>query len=180
MQIKALKRCIANTQFQRVPLRITIVLLLCFWMSFTAMHPYYIGVTEVNFQTKSHRAEVSCKLFLDDVQDAIFRSTGTQVNLTQQNPSNKLLLEKFIAQGLKLQVGNRYVNTKFLGWTIEEEGIWCYLEATQLPNAKSITVCNQLLYNQLPTQTHFVHCTRNTTKKSWKLTNPDACHTFSF
>ncbi|MFM6951659.1 MAG: DUF6702 family protein, partial [Bacteroidota bacterium] len=57
------------------------------------MHPYYVGVTEVNMDPKSKHIGLSCKLFVDDVQDVIFQQTGQKINLTVKSPQNLALLK---------------------------------------------------------------------------------------
>ncbi|MFM2425128.1 MAG: hypothetical protein RL747_672, partial [Bacteroidota bacterium] len=61
-----------------------------------AMHPYFVGVTEVKIDPKSKAVSVSCKLFVDDVQDAIFQQTRQKINLAAQRPEDKKPLSDYV------------------------------------------------------------------------------------
>lgn len=142
------------------------------------MHPYFVGVTEIKIDPKSKHMGVSCKLFVDDVQDAIFQQTGQKINLAAKRPQDQLLLKNYLLSKLRIQWGNVNVSLVMLGYDIEEEGVWCYFESNIRGKAKSLVVCNRALFETLESQTHFLHLTHGTTKMHWKITNPEDCHTF--
>lgn len=154
------------------------VALLCTVLA--AMHPYYIGVTELKFDQKSKTMDLSCKLFIDDLQNAILKSSEQKTNLTHRTELNKTLINNYLQSKIKVTVGKQPLSLKFMGWDIEEEGIWCFFEASYKGNFRSVSVCNQALYGELETQTHFLHCTVGGNTQHWKITNPDNCHTFQF
>lgn len=154
------------------------VLSLCFAVA-SAMHPYYVGVTEVKIDPKSKHVEMSCKLFVDDVQEAIFRSTGQKVNLSNKTAHDQLLLKNYVLSHVKVKWGNAYLNLTMLGYEIQEEGVWCYLESSVRGRAQNFTVFNRALYESVLTQTHFMHFTYGTQVQHWKITNPEEYHTFT-
>lgn len=153
-------------------------LLALFFVLITAMHPYYVGVTEVNIDPKTKHIGLSCKLFVDDVQDVIFQQTGQKINLTVKSPQNLALLKNYLMSHVKVKWGNTDLPLLMLGYDIEEEGVWCYLETTFKGRSQSLTICNRALYETVETQTHFLHVTYGTVKQHWKITNPEACRTF--
>ena len=153
------------------------LLALCF-VAITAMHPYFVGVTEIKIEPKSKLVSVSCKLFVDDVQEAIFQQTGQKINLSAKRPQDQVLLKNYLLSKLKIHWGNAHLPLTMLGYDIEEEGVWCYFESSIRGKAKSLVVCNRALYETLETQTHFLHVTYGTVKQHWKISNPEDCHTF--
>ena len=148
-------------------------------VAITAMHPYYVGVTEVKIDPKSKHLEMSCKLFVDDVQDAIFRQTGQRINLTAKRSQDQALLRNYLLSKLKIQWGSNNLPLIMLGYDIEEEGVWCFFESSIRGKARELRICNRALYETLETQTHFLHITHGTVKMHWKITNPEDCHTFT-
>ena len=74
---------------QRYRFAVHCLLALCF-VVITAMHPYFVGVTEIKIEPKSKHMSVSCKLFVDDVQEAIFQQTGQKINLSAKRPQDQL------------------------------------------------------------------------------------------
>lgn len=156
------------------------VVSLCLVLMGNYIHPYYVGVTEVTIETAKKEVRVSCKLNINDVQLSISQTTSKPVNLSQITPENIQQVAAFVMPGLRLKVGSRYVTLAFLGYSLEEDAIWCFLQAKNVRFHPQITLCNNLLYNQFETQTHFVHCIVNGSRKSHKLVNPEPCASFAF
>jgi len=146
----------------------------------SATHPYYVGVTEVSIETAKKDIRVSCKLNMNDVQLSLSQTTGKAIDLSNITPANQQLLSPLLQSGLTVQMGSKRIHFAFLGYSIEDDAIWCFLEAKNIKFYPRITVCNNLLYNQFESQTHFIHCTVNGGRKSFKLVNPEHCITFVY
>ena len=146
----------------------------------SATHPYYVGVTEVSIETAKKDIRVSCKLNMNDVQLTLSQTAGKAIDLSTITPANQLSLSALIQAGLSVQVGSKRINLAFLGYSIEDDAIWCFLEAKNIKYYPRISVCNNLLYNQFESQTHFIHCIVNGGRKSSKITNPDKCAMFVY
>jgi hypothetical protein len=56
-------------------------------MSF--VHPFFVGVTEIAWNSKSGKIGVSIKVFTDDIQEAIYKSESVKFQSTAQNEVNK-------------------------------------------------------------------------------------------
>ena len=51
--------------------------------SFTPIiHKYYVGLTEVNIDSKKHTLDVSTKLFMDDLEAGLLKSINKKVDLS--------------------------------------------------------------------------------------------------
>ena len=146
----------------------------------SAAHPYYVGVTEVSIETAKKDIRVSCKLNMNDVQLNLSQSAGKASDLSNITPANQQLLSALIHSGLTVQMGSTHINLAFLGYSVEDDAIWCFLEAKNVKYYPRITVCNNLLYNQFESQTHFIHCIVNGGRKSSKITNPEKCAMFVY
>ncbi len=146
----------------------------------SAAHPYYVGVTEVSIETAKKDIRVSCKLNMNDVQLTLSQTAGKAIDLNTITPANQLSLSALIQAGLSVQVGSKRINLAFLGYSIEDDAIWCFLEAKNIKYYPRISVCNNLLYNQFEPQTHFIHCIVNGGRKSSKITNPEKCAMFVY
>jgi len=156
----------------------TLALVLVFLGS--TSHPYYVGVTEVSIETAKKDIRVSCKLNMNDVQLNLSQTAGKAIDLSTITPANQLSLSALIQSGLIVQVGSKRINLAFLGYSIEDDAIWCFLEAKNIKYYPRVTVCNNLLYNQFESQTHFIHCIVNGGRKSSKITNPEKCASFVY
>ena len=57
---------------------ISIVMMLVMSSFLSVTHKYYVGLTEVNIDSKKHTLDVSTKLFMDDL--AVLACEGTPAN----------------------------------------------------------------------------------------------------
>lgn len=146
-------------------------------MTLTSYHPYHVGVTEV-FIHPNREVGVSCKLFVDDVQDAIYRESGQKVNLALKRPEDTKALNVYLQSKLQVKWGSKPMALVMIGYEFEEEAVWCYFESQTTGKSRQITLCNRALYEQFSAQSHLLMLQYKDQKLRWKLTNPEGCHTF--
>ncbi|MCA0238968.1 MAG: hypothetical protein LCH81_21525 [Bacteroidetes bacterium] len=137
-------------------------------------HPYYISVTEIRSDTQQQTFNVSCRMFTDDLQNALYQLYRYQADLEKTDSKHDPWLQKYIGEHLQISIGGKPVAFRFVGYEIEEEATWCYLEATSFPGEGPADIRNRLLYDFLPEQTNMIHFYRNGQRSSYKLVNPDA------
>ncbi len=153
-------------------------LLLFLGSSFETAHPFYISVTEIRSDSKQQTLNISCRMFTDDLQSALFKKYQFQAELSKKDGTADVFLQKYIAERLQIIVAGKPVHFQLVGYEIEEEATWCYLEASSFPGTGPAEVHNRLLYDYLPEQTNLVHFYRDGVRNSYKLVNPDAVITF--
>jgi hypothetical protein len=144
-----------------------------------AAHPFYLSVTEVSVKSKEKIVEVSCKIFIDDFQQALFNEQKKSVNLQTNNSVNKDIVSKYVQSRLAITIG-KPITLKFLGYEIEEDAVWCYFESQLTSNSKNIYIQNNILCNTLSGQANIVHCIYNKQRKSTKLNCPETKASFGF
>ncbi|MCG9880627.1 MAG: hypothetical protein MH472_08510 [Bacteroidia bacterium] len=154
---------------------------LIIFMGFAPMkHPFYLSVTELTVQSKQGLVQASCKIFTDDLQLALFQMHGKSVNLEIKSKQNDSLLSVFAQRSLEVYTGKNQVKMGYLGYEIEEEAVWFYLEGSAKNISNEIKVINQFLCKSIPTQSNVIHCTYNQTRKSYKLNCPEREFVFKF
>lgn len=143
---------------------------------FAWLHPFYVSVTEVNHNEKTKSLEVSTKIFFNDLEVALEKHYKTQLNILKPAEENRIdqLLNEYLQKHLQLQVNGKPVNLKYLGFEIEQDAAWCYMEVTQVSRIKQIQIQNDVLFAEHDTQTNMVHITVKGNRKSTKLDNPES------
>jgi hypothetical protein len=153
-----------------------------FWLLFLALfspvsskpaHPYYISVAEIRADTRQRTLNVACRLFTDDLQDALYRLFQYRAELENYPEQAAAFLEKYLATRLQVQAGGQALHFHFEGYEIREESTWCYLTATDYQGAAAFQVTNRVLYDFLPEQTNIVHLYLNGERRSQRLVQPD-------
>jgi hypothetical protein len=145
-------------------------------------HPFFVSVTEINHNAGDKNLEISCKIFTDDFETALTKSTGTKVDLF--NPRDKQLAEKQIAAYIKkhlvMKLDNKPVTLEFVGFERESEAVWSYLQVAHTSAPKKIEINNDLLYDAFDQQINLIHISVGGNRKSTKLNYPDANASFQF
>ena len=145
-------------------------------------HPFYLGVIDIKQNAKQHSLNLSVKLFVNDLEDALKKTSSKNIDLL--NPKNKQEMETelfaYIKKRLAVSVNRKAVTLDFIGYEREEEAIWTYIEIKKVSQPRTISVDTKLLYDFLPQQSNIIHAEINGIKKSSKITNPDSKVELSF
>lgn len=138
------------------------------------IHPFFVGVTEINWNSKNGKIGLSIKLFTDDLQEAVYKSEKVKFQSLVKSESNKLAINQFILKHFSIKIVDKKMKynalpLKMIGWEVEDEATWVYFEFEgnkMSKKAKSIMVQNEILFENIPNQIHIVHCTKNGQRKS--------------
>ena len=145
-------------------------------------HPYYVSVTEIDYNASKKEIEIACKIFTDDFEQALRSVYNTKVDL--YNPADKKLLGRqiagYIEKHLKLHIGGKNAALSYAGYEIEGEAAWCYFSVSGIQPFRSIQIFNDLLYSYKEEQVNLVHVKINGERKSTRLTFPDTDATLQF
>ncbi|MBC7828626.1 MAG: hypothetical protein H7122_12820 [Chitinophagaceae bacterium] len=145
-------------------------------------HPFFISVTEISHNATDKHLEISCKIFTDDFETALLKSTGVKIDLF--NPKDKALAEKQIAAYLKkhlvIKLDSKPVILEFVGFEREDEAVWSYLQVSNTAAPKKMDISNDLLYESFDQQINLMHVSVSGNRKSTKLNYPDVNTSFQF
>jgi hypothetical protein len=164
------------------PTGLGVLLLFC---SLTIAHRYYFSLSELKVDTKKKSLEISCKLFTDDMEDALLKLNHSKVDLATSSKNQAVLaqVENYLHERFKIVINGNPIPTHLIGFEAENEVTWFYLEGTV--NVKAlvpvkIKISNSLLYDFIPEQTNLLHFTWNDQERTEKLVNPDKEVGFEF
>jgi hypothetical protein len=163
------------------PIAFGLLLLFC---SLTIAHRYYFSLSELKVDTQKKGLELSCKLFTDDIEDALLKLNHSKVDLATSTKNKAVLqqVETYLHERFKIVINGIPIQTHLIGFEAENEVTWFYLEGSMnvtLAPVK-IKITNTLLYDFLPDQTNLLHFTWNDQERMEKLTNPDKEIGFDF
>jgi hypothetical protein len=146
-------------------------------------HPFFISVTEISHNASDKNLEISCKIFTDDFETALSKSSGS-AKIDLFNPKDKQAAEKqiaaYIRKHLVIKLDNKPVVLEFIGFERENEAVWSYLQVSNTPAPKKIDISNDLLYESFDQQINLMHVSVGNNRKSTKLSYPDSSTSFQF
>lgn len=125
----------------------------------TFLHPFFITLTEVRFNPSSKNMEVAQKIFWDDLEVSLSKEAGGAVDFLK--PKDKAKLESqvkaYLLKHTQVWVNGKLVPLSYLGYEVEEDAAWFYLESTATSTPKTVEVQNTLLLRDFAGQQNIVH-----------------------
>lgn len=134
-------------------------LLSVFLLLHIIVHPFYISLTEIRYNPKEKSLEISQKIFRDDLEKALTAQYKAKVNFL--SPGNKAELEKkvkkYILENNDIYINGEKLELSYLGYELEEEAVWFYLEALKVPVPKKAEIKNSILHKNFDTQQNIIN-----------------------
>lgn len=122
-------------------------------------HPFYISLTEIRYNQTNQSLEIAQKIFWDDLEVALGEKYKTKVDFL--NPKNKADLEKMLQAYLleknEIKVNGQKAKLSYLGYEIEEDAAWFYLEATGISAPKKVEIKNDVLISNFEGQQNIIN-----------------------
>lgn len=125
---------------------------------FTNFHPFYLSMSEINFNSKEKLWEISLRIFTDDLEKEIRHHCGCRADLLNSKDSvkNSQLLNNYFQKTWKINTNGKPNPLKIIGFEKEEESIWTYFESRELQKPKEVEFEVGILYETQPLQTNLV------------------------
>jgi hypothetical protein len=145
-------------------------------------HPFHVSVTEINHNAAEKTLEVSCKVFTDDFEEALSKKFKTKIDLVQ--PKDKAAMDKllteYIQEHLQLKADTKTVVLNYIGFEVESEAVFVYLQVNNIVSVKRIDAVNTILHDLFTDQTEIMHVSVSGNRKSVKIDYPNKQATFQF
>jgi hypothetical protein len=152
-----------------------LIVFLCSGSSRLALHPIYVSVTEIEYQSKEKQLEISCRIFTNDLE-SVLKATNTQ-RIDLLNPAKQKEMEKlvhgYIREHLKLLINGKLLTLQYHGYEQVDDALQSYLTANLSFAPSNLTIINDLLFEYKSEQTNIVHITVNNKRTSRRLSNPE-------
>lgn len=146
------------------------------------LHPFYVSVFTIEHNEQNKTLEISCRIFYDDLENALRKEGFATDDIL--HPKNKSSFEKGVAayleKNFKIKINNKPMPMHYLGYQIEEDAAWCYMEIQSVGSINQISILNSILYQQHPSQANIIHVTVKGKRQSTKLGLPKTTVTFQY
>ena len=151
--------------------------------SFTpVMHKYYVGLMEINIDSKKHTLNVSTKLFMDDLELELGKIHNRKFDLSISTKDKEVetILASYLDKNFKINVGGKLMKLKYVGYEVENDAVWCYSEVINFKGKGTVSILNTLLYENFSEQANLMNVSWDGVSKSVKLSNPDKLAEFEY
>lgn len=149
---------------------------------FSFLHPFYISVTDVNHNAKDKSLEISCKIFFDDLEREVKMENKVSFDIIKPVDKSKVnaLIADYIKKHLQIKVDGKLLTMNYIGYEIQEDAAWCYLEIPKVSKVGSIEINNNILFKLHSEQINMLNVTVNGQRQSTKLDAPTSRASFRF
>ncbi len=150
-----------------------LILLLFPLMAFTAIHKFYISVTQVAYSEEDQALQITSRIFIDDLDRLLKERYGLDARLATQQELDtaNAFIEKYLHSKFLVKINGNETPFHYLGKRYDKDIAVCYFEITDLPldSIHSIEIQNDLLTDLFEEQKNIVHILIQDEKKSFVL-----------
>jgi hypothetical protein len=149
---------------------------------FSFFHPFFVSVTEVNHNQKNKAIEISSKIFFDDLELEIEKEFNVKFDIIKPTDKAKVnaLIADYLKKHLQIKLDGKIYPMNFIGYEIQEDAAWCYLEIPKINKVSKIEINNNILYQLHKEQINMLNVTVGGKRQSTKLDSPDFKAQFIF
>jgi hypothetical protein len=145
----------------------------------TEKHPFFVSVIEAEYFKKENMIGISCKIFTDDLETSLKKSSGQPVDIINGDKNaNKQKMKAFFPQHIKVKVNGKQINYEVLGYEIEKDAVFVYLELKNTGEPLKFEIETNLLYDLDKSQVNLVHFIKNGDRQTQRLTYPNTSAIF--
>jgi len=133
------------------------ILITSVWLAW--LHPFFISLTEIRYNSNSGTMELSQKIFWDDLEVALGSEFKEKVDFLKPKDKAKLesQIKTYLLKHNQLWVNGKSVTLTYLGYEVEEDAAWFYLESSATEMPKSVEVQSTVLLKDFDGQQNIVH-----------------------
>ena len=137
-------------------------------ISFTALHKYYVSVTEIEYVSEQKSVQIISRIFIDDFESLLRNRYDERLTLAIEKEDDLVpyYTEKYLKEKLKITINGQPLEFNFIGKEYEEDIMLNYLEIVNVDNISSIEVTNRILFELFPTQKNIVRFKIDSKNKS--------------
>lgn len=146
-------------------------ILFIFLSSFTTVHKFYVSVTQIEYIEEQKSLQIISRIFIDDFEDVLQDRYDTSLNLSVDNPDDKVdeYIKKYVQQKMVITINGEQVVSKFIGKEYDNDLMLCYLEVENVESLETIEVTNSILMDVFEEQQNIVHVKKGEQRKSLML-----------
>ncbi len=135
-------------------------------------HPFHVSSTTLSYNVKSKSVEVTCRIFTDDLEEALFRKYGGKIDLIGKQKEMAQLVKKYLNEHLILSWDGQVSQQIFIGYENDHEATLVYFEAKKIDGTKQLQIKNSILYDLFDDQMNIVHFQINGKRQSSSVNYP--------
>ncbi|MDX1665854.1 MAG: DUF6702 family protein [Saprospiraceae bacterium] len=125
------------------------------------LHDIHISKGLVEYNEAENALQITLHIFVDDLEDAIRLKHGhenLQIGTEKEHPEAEIYIEEYLRETFSLTVDGEKRSFTLLGKELSDDymAVWCYLEISEVPPFKKLTLHNSILMDLFDDQSNIV------------------------
>ena len=148
-----------------------ILLMLPIIVASSDLHDYYVSVTRVEHVKEQQSIQIISQIFIDDFENLIRQRYDETITLNIDDESTMVdyYIERYLREKILIDVNGEATKFDFIGKEYKDDITFCYLEITDIPEVKTFTISNDVLFDLFEDQQNIVRTKINGKNKSFIL-----------
>lgn len=154
-------------------IKLPVLLLLFIGLTAMSAHRFYVGIYQVDFVPQKKRLEITTRIFMDDLNDALAKAYKKQTNIGDQKetPEDVTLMKKYLSDKFKIYLNGQLKIMNFHSHEEENNVIICYLTVKEVPKITKMEVENSILTELHDEQQNIIQFNNNGKKQNLLLSS---------
>lgn len=154
-------------------LKISLLWLLFIGLTGVSAHRFYVAIYQIDFKPEKKRVEITTRIFMDDLNDAVSKAykKNTNIGTEKESAEDIVLLKKYLAENFKLSINGKPKAYLYLSNEVESNVVICYLSVKDVSKIVSLEVENSLLIDVHSDQQNIIQFNNNGKKQNLLLSS---------
>jgi len=151
--------------------KLLLTLLMAFGLLLSSnAHPFYVSITEAKYNPASKSFELSIKCFADDTEAAIRVQGANNFALSKKLSASELeVFKSYVLDRIEFKGDKKVFDEKFIGYEIENDVVFIYVEIKLGKKPFPMEVSNTLLLDYQESQENIMHFQKGELKESLRM-----------
>ncbi|QCE41692.1 DUF6702 family protein [Psychroserpens sp. NJDZ02] len=153
------------------PFKYIILVSLFALFSFSAVHKYYVSITQIEYVKDKQSVQIISRIFVDDIEKLVRQRYDK--NVTLNDGQDEVIIDgyikKYLSEKIYISINGAPSILKFIGKEYDDDIMRCFLEIENVSSIKSFEIQNKVLFDIFDDQKNIVRNNINGKNKTFVL-----------
>ena len=124
-----------------------------------SVHKFYVALYQVNYAPEKKMLQITTRIFVDDLNNAIGKKYTKKSNLGSENETveDLNLLKRYFGEKLSFNVNGQVRHMLFLSKEMEGDVLICYFTIKEVKKINSLEIYNSVITEGISEQQNIMH-----------------------
>ena len=124
-----------------------------------SVHKFYVALYQVNYAPEKKMLQITTRIFVDDLNNAVGKKYSKKINLGAENESvdDVNFLKKYFSEKFYIKVNGQTKPILFLSKEMEGDVLICYFSVKEIQKINSLEIYNAVITEGNAEQQNIMH-----------------------